>query len=45
MGKCKKFLRVATFISGILILALAVARIINIMNLTFSQTLLSFYMM
>ena len=45
MGKCKQFLRVATIISGVLIFALAVARIINIMNLSFSQILLSFYMM
>ena len=45
MGAGKKFLRIATIVSGVLIFALAVARIINILNLTFSQTLLSFYMM
>ena len=45
MGKGKQILRVATIISGVLLFALAVARLIKIMDLTFSQTLLTFYMM
>ena len=45
MGKCKKVLRIATIISGILLFALAIARLIKILDLTFSQTLLTFYMM
>ena len=45
MGNGKKFLRIATIVSGVLLFALAVARLINILNLTFSQTLLTFYMM
>ena len=45
MGKGKQVLRIATIISGLLIFALGVARIIKIGDLTFSQALLSFYMM
>ena len=45
MGNGKKFLRIATIVSGILLFALAVARLIKILDLTFSQTLLTFYMM
>ena len=45
MGKAKQALRVATIISGILLFILAVARLIKILDLNFSQTLLTFYMM
>ena len=45
MGNGKKFLRIATIVSGVLLFALAVARLIKILDLTFSQTLLTFYMM
>ena len=45
MGKAKKVLRVLTIIAGTLLLVLAIARIIKIMDLTFSEALLSFYMM
>ena len=45
MGKCKKGLRIATIVSGILLFLLAVVRLVKILDLTFSQTLLTFYMM
>ena len=45
MGKCKQILRVLTIISGILLFGLSIARLIKIMDLTFSQNLLTFYMM
>ena len=45
MGTGKKVLRIATIISGILLLGLAIARLIHILDLNFSQTLLTIYMM
>ena len=45
MGAGKKVLKIASIISGILLFALAIARLIKILDLTFSQTLLTFYMM
>ena len=45
MGNGKKFLRIATIVSGVLLFALAVIRLIKILDLTFSQALLTFYMM
>ncbi len=44
MGTGKKVLKVATIIAGILILGNAIARFVKILDLTFSQTLLTFYM-
>ena len=45
MGKAKKVLRILTIVAGVLLLGLAIARIVKISELTFSQSLLSFYMM
>ncbi len=45
MGAGKKALRIATLIAGVLILFLAICRIVKILDLNFSQALLSFYMM
>ena len=45
MGAGKKVLKIASIIAGILLFALAIARLIKILDLTFSQTLLTFYMM
>ena len=45
MGKGKQVLRVATFISGVLLFGLSIGRLVKILDMNFSQTLLTFYMM
>ena len=44
MADGKKVLRVATIIAGILLLILSIIRFIKILDLNFSQVLLSIYM-
>ena len=44
MAGGKKVLRVATIIAGILLLILSIIRFIKILDLNFSQVLLSIYM-
>ena len=44
MGNAKKILRVSTIIAGVLLLILSIIRFVKITSLSFSQVLLTIYM-